>query len=809
MKKIITLFLFIACCSTFAFSQVSWVGNSYMFITKGGESTWYTGTNNYLQPGGYFHGADLGVFSDDFILGGQVQAYRESKEVAKMLYKINDGTIIDIPLPYRSTSGNNSKHEGSATISIAGLENGKYTIEVWFEHSNIYDNNEDQNYKATFTVLKIENDGDEYQIKVGETVIESGITDNTAISYSVECGETEYSLEKKQIGTENSYETVFTKSFTSKERGVDVNFDFNFSRETIALSSNYTMKYFFNDEVVGKNEDWLTVNNESVLKTITNNCDETIIIDDEIFSDFTGKAKIYLDQDENLVLYTPIFRVDYEAVKTSPSTWNTKNIFVQDNIDPTKFTAIIELEEELGEHRFWVSFNKGNGTSSADYQSGSSATVDLTTLDGLKSGMGSTTGTKIKLTAYSTNAEGNNDNWGVTGELYNEDATLQLAGSFDGWELENMEESSIEGVYTLTKVLDAGEYEFKVHKGGYLPYWWGNNRKFTVAEDETPVTFYAKQTDDNLNWYFYCDAQEFYLQRKSANNTGSGVKMTKSEDGTISYIGNLDNREEDYRIKTIDKSSSPINYDVMRDGIPVDGGNYKVTLNLADFTVTSTKLTLGGAFDSFIYNGVNPLESVFYNGNAASVDLSDFHENSFTINVGQAFHIGGEIWTWPLYSPNVNVQFAYMVNEGTPVYTDMQWIEDDSDNNKSKWQLEEGVNLICDLNVGYNTLDVWFMVTDEFTTIYNKHDDLTNFTARVSVVSSTVGVDDAESDDLRISVSNNHLNLKFEGMKKIELYTTAGQMVHTSNVCNQFDCTLNSGIYLLRINGDVHKVLIK
>ncbi len=62
MKKIYTLLIALFVFASFAFANVSWVGNSHIYIKLGSTETWYTGSDNFEQPAGYFHGAELGTF---------------------------------------------------------------------------------------------------------------------------------------------------------------------------------------------------------------------------------------------------------------------------------------------------------------------------------------------------------------------------------------------------------------------------------------------------------------------------------------------------------------------------------------------------------------------------------------------------------------------------------------------------------------------------------------------------------------------------------------------------------------------------
>lgn len=151
MRKITLLFSAFLIFSTlsFAIPSPTWCGDSYITI----GSTWYTGSNNYIQPAGTFDGKALGSFSDgDLILGGELQVYISIASDATLFYKIDNGTTLSIALPVVGQVGNNSKHYGSSSISLSGLADGDHTIEVWFEAvTGLVDNNGGANFVATFT----------------------------------------------------------------------------------------------------------------------------------------------------------------------------------------------------------------------------------------------------------------------------------------------------------------------------------------------------------------------------------------------------------------------------------------------------------------------------------------------------------------------------------------------------------------------------------------------------------------------------------------------------------------------------------
>lgn len=150
MKK---LFMLLGCAlSAWMVNAQSWCGNSYITV----NGTWYTADNEYVQPAGKFDGASLGTFEKDFTLGGELQAYPATDAVAIMHYQIDSETPQTISLPRTGTEGNNSKHYGEGTVSIADLDGGQHTLSVWFQAGDAWDSNSSQNYVATFTVAAMQ-----------------------------------------------------------------------------------------------------------------------------------------------------------------------------------------------------------------------------------------------------------------------------------------------------------------------------------------------------------------------------------------------------------------------------------------------------------------------------------------------------------------------------------------------------------------------------------------------------------------------------------------------------------------------------
>lgn len=72
----------------------------------------------------------------------------------------------------------------------------------------------------------------------------------------------------------------------------------------------------------------------------------------------------------------------------------------------------------------------------------------------------------------------------------------------------------------------------------------------------------------------------------------------------------------------------------------------------------------------------------------------------------------------------------------------------------------------------------------------------------------TNSVDQIEST-LKISTESSQIDARFEGFAQVELYSVTGQLIHSASVANQFTQSVKNGTYLLRVNGQTHKVLVQ
>lgn len=65
------------------------------------------------------------------------------------------------------------------------------------------------------------------------------------------------------------------------------------------------------------------------------------------------------------------------------------------------------------------------------------------------------------------------------------------------------------------------------------------------------------------------------------------------------------------------------------------------------------------------------------------------------------------------------------------------------------------------------------------------------------------------SNDIKIRTENQKVTVDFNGEASVLLYTLNGQLLKSVVATNQFVYSVNRGAYLLRINGEIHKVIVQ
>jgi len=74
--------------------------------------------------------------------------------------------------------------------------------------------------------------------------------------------------------------------------------------------------------------------------------------------------------------------------------------------------------------------------------------------------------------------------------------------------------------------------------------------------------------------------------------------------------------------------------------------------------------------------------------------------------------------------------------------------------------------------------------------------------------SVTTGISKIESS-LKISTLSGKIAANFDGKARVELFTSTGQLISSTTAENEFSRTVKSGVYLLRVDGQSHKVLVQ
>ena len=62
---------------------------------------------------------------------------------------------------------------------------------------------------------------------------------------------------------------------------------------------------------------------------------------------------------------------------------------------------------------------------------------------------------------------------------------------------------------------------------------------------------------------------------------------------------------------------------------------------------------------------------------------------------------------------------------------------------------------------------------------------------------------------LKISTESGKVTARFDGKADVQLFTSTGQLISSASAENEFSRTVKSGVYLLRIDGQSHKVLVQ
>lgn len=393
-------------------------------------------------------------------------------------------------------------------------------------------------------------------------------------------------------------------------------------------------------------------------------------------------------------------------------------------------------------------------------------------------------------------------------------ADFTVTGSFpdNAWDNANpaykMTEISTTGVYMLEKTLPAGTYEFKVFNTGTWDGPVGGDNRKIVLTSEKAVKFYAKLNGTQI--LFFSDAQEIYVIGATVGGWNvSDMKLMTNSATDASYTADV--VAGNYKVVTKDKNGNIIWNDITPTDQNVGGtGNYTIKLDFVTFAASatangSTTPSLSSIYGSFIYVGQDPASATWYNG-SATAGFDNFNGK----NLGSLItplYIGGEITSAPVLT-GVTVKMFYQVDE-LAVKEVVLPLESSDGTTSSKWKSTAGVNVYTDytLTLGQTySLKVWFNATDGVSTLWDSNNSA-NYVATFTYDLGT-GLSSPNSS-IRIYSETGNVNATFEGLANVELYNIAGQLIHSTVVENKYNQQVKSGAYLLRINGETHKLLVK
>lgn len=384
-------------------------------------------------------------------------------------------------------------------------------------------------------------------------------------------------------------------------------------------------------------------------------------------------------------------------------------------------------------------------------------------------------------------------------------------------------------IYTKTFTLPAGNYEYQVvyadgtgTQGEFQA--WTDGRPFAISEEKS-VIFRAKIASDGYV-RFLCDAQEIY----HSNSTGyvdTDALPEPDAEGNVKF---------------------PVVYTEYKGN--VQGTMYpkntaRTSRLVSDVLPSKGKYTFGGANGKtrwlFTYNrhtltfvGLQKLVTLLNNdlidtGNgledAATVaaDLGEFSTTAPLLLVGGTTSVsaiigvdgpaGGEKDNSLLkIAPKDIVAKMYytatLSGESVPVLEGNQTLATTADAETATYQTDwtnsaSSVNITTGLANGTYDLVIWYETVCHGDTIKSS-EYATSFT----VNNEPTSIENA-SINASISANNGIINATFEGTANVQLYTVSGQLINGTVATNNFSQAVQSGIYLLKMNEKVFKVIVK
>lgn len=392
-------------------------------------------------------------------------------------------------------------------------------------------------------------------------------------------------------------------------------------------------------------------------------------------------------------------------------------------------------------------------------------------------------------------------------------ADLTVTGNFpeNSWNNANasykMSEIGTTGIYTLEKTLPAGTYEYKVfYTGTWNGATNGDNRKF-VLDTEKTVKFYAK--DNGSTTSFFCNAQQLYIIGAVVGGwDAANLKLMTNAETEAAYTAEV--VAGNYKIVVKDKNDAIVWDDITPTNQTLAAsGNFTIKLDYATMATSTISNgvvdpTIDNISNSYLYVGSDPTTATWYNA-SATAQSENFHNKNLG-SVTTAINLGAEILTGPVME-GVIVKMHYQINE-----LDIKEVVIPFDSNNgtttTKWKSATGTNVFTGYSLTKGTtysLKVWFSATEGTTTLWDSN-NMANYVATFTY--------DLETNEKNIKseiqiVTENGLKVYFPGNAQIELFNFNGQKIHSEFATGEFSREIGKGAYILKINNEIFKLMIK
>lgn len=197
--------------------------------------------------------------------------------------------------------------------------------------------------------------------------------------------------------------------------------------------------------------------------------------------------------------------------------------------------------------------------------------------------------------------------------------------------------------------------------------------------------------------------------------------------------------------------------------------------------------------DSFI-----TVNNVWYTANNSYTQPAGLFNGA---NIGtfttSGFTLGGELQAYPAVS--IPATLWYKIDGGSPVEISLPKVADVNNNSKHYGEAVVSINTLTNAS---HSIEVWFQAG----TVYDSN-STKNFVA--SFTKSFSSAINNIASTLKISSQSGKIIACFDGKAQVQLFTCTGQLICATAVENEFNKSVNRGAYLLRIDGQCHKLIVQ